>query len=316
MATGPDTAPNSPAGGGSRRRARFARRSGPGLGQAPVLLAVPAVLLLLAVHFAAPIAGMWYAFTDWSVTRPAQWVGLENFREALGDADQRAALLRTVELATIYVVVVNVLALALALALNRAIKTKGLLRTLYVLPALLGSLATAYIWQYVFDYRGGLNLALRTVGLDSWQQAWIGDPDWALWAILVAMVWNTVGLTMIIYLAGLQGVDSQLMEAAAVDGAGLWRRFRHIVLALIAPAITINVTLAMIRGLAAFDQVMALTGGGPVRSTETLATQVYKQTFELGRYGYGTALSLIMTLLIAVAAIVQLTVMRSREAQI
>ena len=316
MATGPDTPASEPVETQARRRSRFTRGGATSLGKVPLLLAVPALVLLITVHFAAPIAGMWYAFTSWSVTRPPDWVGLANFREALGDADQREALLRTLELASVYVVAVNVLALGLALGLNRAIKTKGLLRTFYVLPALFGPLATAYVWQYVFDYRGGLNIALRAVGLGSWQQAWLGDPDWALWCILVAMIWSTVGLTMIIYLAGLQGVDAQLMEAASVDGAGLWRRFRYIVLGLIAPAITINLTLTMIRGLASFDQIMALTGGGPVHSTETLATQIYKQTFELGRYGYGTALSLIMTLLIGIAAVVQLTVMRSREAQI
>jgi len=115
------------------------------------------------------------------------------------------------------------------------------------------------------------------------------------------------------YLAGLQGIPEELDEASAVDGASVRRRFRKITLPLLAPAITVSVTLSTIYGLGVFDQVFALTGGGPVDASETLATQIYKQTFAFGRFGYGTALSLILTVLITVLALAQLAVLRARE---
>lgn len=165
-------------------------------------------------------------------------------------------------------------------------------------------------------YEGPLNSLLGTLGLESWQRPWLGDPTWALWCVRVVMVWQYVGLTMIIYLAGLQGVPDELEEAAAVDGASLWMRLRRIVLPLLAPAITVASTLTLIHALRIFDQVMALTGGGPVDATETLATQVYKQTFQLGRFSYGAALALVLAAMIAVLSIAQTLILRRREAAV
>jgi raffinose/stachyose/melibiose transport system permease protein len=127
------------------------------------------------------------------------------------------------------------------------------------------------------------------------------------------LVWQFCGLTMVIYLAGLQGIPQELVEATAVDGATLWTRFRRVTLPLLAPAITVNVTLTLIFGLRVFDQVLGMTGGGPVNATETLATQVYKQTFAYGRFGYGAALALILAALISVMAISQALILRARE---
>jgi raffinose/stachyose/melibiose transport system permease protein len=127
------------------------------------------------------------------------------------------------------------------------------------------------------------------------------------------LVWQFVGLSMVMYLAGLEGIPEELDEASAVDGASTVRRFRKITLPLLAPAITDSVTLSTIYGLGVFDQVLAVTGGGPVDASETLATQIYKQTFAFGRFGYGTALSLVLTVLITVLAVAQLVVLRARE---
>jgi len=181
---------------------------------------------------------------------------------------------------------------------------------------IMSSLAVSYIWQFIFDYRGPLNQLFRFVGLDSWQQAWLGSPRFALWTIFVVMVWQFAGLTMVMYLAGLQGIPEELDEAAAVDGASLLFRVRRVTLPLLAPAVTVAVTYTLINGLRVFDQVLALTGGGPVTSSETLATQVYKQTFVNGRFGYGAALALVLTVLIAIASLVQLGILRARESRI
>jgi raffinose/stachyose/melibiose transport system permease protein len=292
---------------GRRRWRRHARA-------VPWAWVVPALLVVFAFRYVATGAGAWYAFTDWDgLTAHARWVGLDNFRQIFEDAAPRGALEHTLELAFAFVAVSNLIGLGLALALNRTVKTRGFLRALFFAPVIMSSLAVSYIWQFIFSYSGPLNNGLEAVGLSSFKHAWTGDPDWALWTIFVVLVWQFAGLSMVMYLAGLQGIPEELDEASAVDGASTWRRFRKITLPLLAPAITVSVTLSTIYGLGVFDQVFAVTGGGPVDASETLATQIYKQTFAYGRFGYGTALSLILTVLITILALAQLAILRARE---
>jgi raffinose/stachyose/melibiose transport system permease protein len=287
------------------------RRYGRG---APWLWVVPAVVVVLALRYAATGAGAWYAFTDWDGISPhAHFVGLSNFRQIFRDPASRGGLEHTLELAAAFVAAANLVGLLLALALHRTVKTRGLLRALFFAPVVMSSLAVAYVWQFIFSYAGPLNGLLGNLGLGSLKRGWTADPRWALWTIFVVLVWQFAGLSMVMYLAGLQGIPEELDEASAVDGASSWRRFRKITLPLLAPAITVSVTLSTIYGLGVFDQVLALTGGGPVDASETLATQIYKQTFAYGRFGYGTALSLVLTVLITVLAVAQLLVLRSRE---
>jgi raffinose/stachyose/melibiose transport system permease protein len=287
------------------------RRGGPR--RVPWWLAVPAVAFLLAYHFVAPLSAVWYAFTDWNGLGAAHWIGVDNFTQILHAPETRGALVHTLELALSLLVLANLLGCGLALALNRTIKSRNLLRSLFFLPAVISPLATAYIWQYIFTYDGALNRFLNYLGLHGWVRPWLGDPGWALWTILVVLVWQFSGLTMIIYLAGLQGIPAELDEAAAVDGASTWYRLRKVTLPMLAPALTVSATLSLIFGLRVFDQVLALTAGGPVGATETLATQVWQQTFAYGRFGYGAALSLVLAGLIAVMAIGQLLILRRRE---
>jgi raffinose/stachyose/melibiose transport system permease protein len=204
-------------------------------------------------------------------------------------------------------------ALALAVGLNRTLKSRNFIRALFFAPVVMSPLAVAYIWQFIFAYDGPLNSLLGAVGLGSWRQAWLGSPTWALWAIFLVLVWQFSGLTMIIYLAGLQGVPDELQEAAAVDCATTFYRFRRVTLPLLAPALTIALTLTLINGLRVFDQIIAWTNGGPYYATETLTTQIYQQTFVNGRFGYGAATALVLTAIITVFALAQLGVLRARE---
>jgi raffinose/stachyose/melibiose transport system permease protein len=264
-------------------------------------------VLLLAFHFIPVAAGSWYAFTDWNGIGHAHFVGLQNFRELFSNPVTRGAL---------RLIVVNVFGLVLALALNRTLKSRNLLRAVFFAPVVLSPLAVAFTWQYIFNFTGALNEFLKSVGEGSWTRAWLADPNWALIAILIVLVWQYTGLTMVIYLAGLQGIPDELIEASAVDGATMWIRFRRLILPLLAPAATINLTLTLVLSMRLFDQVIALTDGGPVNATETLATQVWRQTFVDGHYGYGSANALVLTALISVLALSQLVVMRLRERRI
>ena len=290
---------------------RFSRNARPG----PALWwAAPGALITFAVHFLAVAVGALYAFTDWDGTSlQADWVGLKNFQEILTTASARGALVNTLILAAAAVVLSNVIGMGLAMGLHRTLRTRNFLRAVFFAPVVLSPLAVSYIWQYIFDANGPLNRSLASVGLGSWATAWLADPIWARVAILVVMVWQYSGLAMAFYIAGLQSISEEIEEAASVDGATALQRFRHIILPLLAPALTVSVTLITVWSLRVFDQVLALTGGGPADATETLATQVYKQTFVAGRFGFGAALALVLTLLVAIVSIIQLVVLRARE---
>jgi raffinose/stachyose/melibiose transport system permease protein len=283
----------------------------------PWVLAVPAVVAVLAIRFVPSAFGATYAFTSWNgVGVDASWIGFENFRQVFRDPITSNALKNTFRLTGMLLVVVNVLGMLLALSLRSALKTRNFIRALFFLPFALSHLASGYIWQYIFQYDGPLNRVLRAVGLDSWQRTWLADPTFAIYTILVVLVWQYTGLAMIIYLAGLEGIPTELDDAAAVDGASPWLKFRRVTLPLLAPAITVSATLTLVFGFSAFDQVLSLTGGGPVNSTETLATQVWRNTFIFGRFGYGAALALILAGVVATLAITQVSLLRYRETRL
>jgi raffinose/stachyose/melibiose transport system permease protein len=293
-----------------RRALRPRRRS---LIRPPWLLALPGLASLFAFHFVPIGLGGYYAFTNWSGLPHATWLGLDNFREIVRDEATRGALWHTIELAVCFVVLVNAIGLALALGLNRAVKSRHLLRSVLFAPVAVSPLALGFIWLWIFTYDGALNRVLGDVGLSSLKRVWLADPSTALWTILAVMVWQFSGLAMVLYLAGLQGISEELYEATLVDGASGWFRLRKVVLPLLAPAMTVSATMTLIIGLRVFEQVKALTDGGPVGATETLATEVYRQTFLLGRYGYGAALALILTALITGLALTQLALLRRNE---
>jgi raffinose/stachyose/melibiose transport system permease protein len=298
----------------SRLAVLGSRRHG-GPRKAPWILVVPAVVLVTGFFIVAPALGVRYAFTDWNGLSHARWIGLGNFREIFRSPETSTALWNTLKLAGAFFVLVNILGLGLALALNRVLRTRFILRSIFFLPVVVIPLATSYIWEYIFDYTGPLNKFLNWAGLHSWVHPWLGDPGFALWTILIVMLWQYTGLTMVLYLAGLAGIPQELDEAAAVDGATTWTRFRRVTLPLLAPAITVAATLTTIIGLRTFDQILALTGGGPVYASETLSTEMYKQTFAAGRFGYGAALALVLTVLILVLAITQVAILRRGEAR-
>jgi raffinose/stachyose/melibiose transport system permease protein len=282
-------------------------------GRVPWWWILPGLLVVLALQYAPVIAGSWYALTDFTGIGKATYVGLDNFSQIFHDPVAKDALLHTVELAVVFVIGVNVLGLAFALAINRALKSRHFIRALLFAPVVLTPLATSYIWGFIFQTDGPLNAVLGSIGLESLQKTWLGDPTWALWCITVVFIWQGTGIAVLIYLAGLQGIPQELDEAAAVDGASTWYRVRRVTLPLLAPAMTVNITLALIQGLRAFDQILALTNGGPLNATETLATQVWKQTFVNGRFGYGAALAVVLTVLVAVASLIQLALLRANE---
>lgn len=276
--------------------------------------ALPAIVLVIGVHYVATLTGGFFAFTNWTGLGDFDFIGFDNFVRIFSDPLLFGSVVNTLFLAFGSVILTNVLGLLFALAINRMLKTRYILRTLLFLPVVLSPLAVSYVWKFIFQFDGPLNDFLGLIGLQGMQKVWLADPSWSIWAILAVVVWQQTGFVMVIYLAGLASVPIEVEEAAALDGAGVWGRFWHVVVPAIRPSIAIATTLGIIQGLRIFDQILALTGGGPAGATETLATQVYKQAFSLGQFGFGSALALVLTIIILGFAILQQYATRDRDA--
>jgi raffinose/stachyose/melibiose transport system permease protein len=299
----------------TRRARRRGRRRVSPTGAPTRWFAAPALAIYALIVIYPSLGGAYYAFTDWSGIGAHHWIGLQNFKTLFSDDQSFGSLVNTIKLTVFIVIIQNAVGLALALGVHTLIKSRYVLRTVFFAPAVLSPVVIAFLWKYMFNPQpdAGLNALLGFFGLAFLQQNWLGDPAVALWAIGLTVVWQYAGYSMVIFLAALQGIPRDLEEAAALDGAGRWQRFRHIVLPLIAPAMTINLTLSTIGGLKLFDQVFAITGGGPGYSTETLSTLIYKQAFVFGQFGYSTAVALVLALLVSGLALIQMRYLQSRE---
>ncbi len=303
----PDVGPAPPAGRPVRRRRN---RLGP-----PWLFVAPALLVYAAIVLYPAASGVLYAFTDWSGLGDWSFVGLRNFDSLLGDDRALGSLKNTLLLTVAIVVVQNGVGLLLALGVHARIKSRMLLRAIFFAPVVVSPVMVAFLWKYVYnpDPGAGLNGLLGAVGLGSLRQDWLGDPSLALWSVAAMVVWQHAGYSMVIFLAGLEGIGKDVQEAATIDGAGPFTRFRYVIWPLLAPSTTINVMLSTIGGLKLFDQVFAATGGGPGYATETLSTVLYKEAFVFGRYGYSTAVALVLALFVAAVSLVQIRYLRARE---
>lgn len=275
---------------------------------------LPALALYVFVVLVPSVQGAGLAFTDWDGLSPVKnFVGLDNFREMLKDPAARGALRQTLIIAVAVTVVQNTIGLLLALGVHSRIRSRFVLRVLLFAPAVMTPVVTAALWKYMLAPEGALNSLFGAVGLDGMRQNWLGDPDLALASVIGVIVWQFSGYSMVIFLAGLQGIPNEVYEAAAVDGAGAWRRFRSVVLPLLAPAMTINLMLSIIGGLKLFDQVWVLTSGGPGNATETLSTLLYKNAFQFNEYGYSVAIAIVLTVFVAVISSGQYGLLRRQE---
>jgi raffinose/stachyose/melibiose transport system permease protein len=290
------------------------RRRHYGVEKVPWFFLAPALFLYIFIVLYPAGSGVVYAFTDWDGwTLRASFVGLANFNRLFQDPQALAALEHVLMLATVITLVQTAVGLALALGVNAQLKTRHALRVIFFAPVVFVPLVVAYIWQYLLTPDGPINAILGGVGLSGLEQTWLGDPNLALWSIALISIWQNVGFSMTIFIAGLQGVPAELIEAANLDGAGPWRRLWAVTFPLLAPATTINVVLTLMGSLKLFDQVYGTTGGGPGYATETLATFLFKEGFLNSHYGYGSAIGLAMTALVFVISLVVVTILRRYE---
>jgi raffinose/stachyose/melibiose transport system permease protein len=281
---------------------------------APWWFIVPAAAVYAFVTVAPDIQAALYSFTDWNgLSTSFSFTGFANYVQAFANPYFIKGLVNTILLTVMITVAQIVVGLALAVALSAKLRTRTILRALFFTPVVLTSVAVGYIWKFLYAPTGAINDVLGAIGLDGLQRDWLGDPSVNLWSIAFMCVWQSVGITMVIFIAGLEGIDAETIEASHLDGTNAWQRFWYIRRPLLAPAFVVNSVLCVIGGLRIFDQIYITTQGGPARSTSTLATLTYTDGFVPGNYSYGITLSIILAVLVGAISIVQFRLTRERS---
>ena len=275
------------------------------------LLVVPALVFYLVFVVYPLFGGFFYSMTDWNGISPDfNFVGLKNYVNLFHDQFVLEPLGNSVVFAFVSMILLNVLGLIFAVGLDN-IAGKSFYRGLFYLPSVLGSLVVGYIFSFLFSMP--FASIGQKFGWDVLANNALGNQDWALMMGCLVSAWKNVGWYMVIYIAGLQNVDKSLHEAAIIDGASSWKRFWSVTFPLIAPAFTINMILSVERAFKEYDLIFALTGGGPGRASELLSMTIYNESFTNKRAGYGSALGVILFLIIVAITLIQLFALRRRE---
>ena len=251
---------------------------------------------------------------DWSVLPDvaSPFVGLKHYGEALADPVFATALRNTALYAIVTVPGQMALGLLVALGLNQISRLRTLLRTLYYLPVVTSWVVVSLIFKFIFAGDAGLaNVVLRDrLGVIPDYVSWLTEPVTALFVVMLLGTWKGIGWTMVIFLAGLQGIPRELLEAGAIDSAGRWARFRHITLPLLRPATLFVLVMLLIGAFNVFISVYLLTGGKPLHQTEVLLTYMYQQAFDFLEFSYGAAISYVLAAIVFALSLVQLRVLR------
>jgi raffinose/stachyose/melibiose transport system permease protein len=289
------------------------------LGNSPALLNLmylPALILFGIFIFYPLIEGLKYSFTNWNGYSPKySWVGFDNYSDIFNDPK----ILRTINNTFIYgigsTLLQNLLGLAYALFLDQKIRGQNLVRTIVYLPIIISPLIMGYVWYFFFQYDGGAVNDLF-IWLGKEPVDWLGDGSRAVWLITLVNVYQYMGVSMMVYLAGLQAIPKEFQEAATLDGVGWFSRLRYITLPLMMPAITVNVLINLIGGFKLFDVIVAMTNGGPGYSSQSLSTMMYNLYFARQDAGHAAALGNVMFVTIFGLSVVVMLFLRRREVKL
>lgn len=278
-----------------------------------VLFIGPAAVFYIIFMLIPLVQAVYYSFTDWNLgSQTVNFIGFANYIEAFtNDPSFRSSLLLTFQYTAIVVIVQNVMALSIAMLIESRNRTRSLFRTAFFLPNMVSLIISAFMWSFIFTV---VLPQLADAGLGFLDQGWLGNPDVALYSIIIVAVWRGTGYMMLIYIAALQGVPRELMEASVIDGAGPIQKFLNVTFPSIRHAITICIFLTLNEAFKVFDVVYGLTGGGPGRSTQVIALNIYEEAFSRNfRYGYANAKAMILFVVILIITIIQVKVTSAKE---
>lgn len=266
--------------------------------------------LVLVIPF---IQGVISAFTDWNGFKYTKFVGTVNFKDALTDANFWHTMRFTFMFVIVSTVLVNLIGFGLALLVTVKMRGVNLFRTFFFVPNLIGGVILGVIWQFIFG-RALLSIS-KNYDLPFFQESWLIDPTKAFWALIIVTVWQMSGYMMIIYVTGLMSIENDVLEAAKIDGASPFRTLLSIKMPLMVSAFTISIFLTIRNAFMAYDINLALTGGGPYRSTELVSMHVVTEAFDFGNFATGQAKAIVMFLIIAAVAVTQVAISKRMEVQ-
>lgn len=281
-----------------------------------LLFCLPALLLYSTFVLYPAFDGFRLSLTNWNGLNPTkEYVGFSNYLELLEDKTFIDSLLFTTRYVIYMVILQNLIALFLAIVIESLRKGKRFLRTIFFFPNMISMIIGGFIWMFIFT-RVFPQIAEIT-GMMIFDESWIGNPDFSFYSILILSLWGSVGYLMIIYIAALQGVPNQLVEAATIDGANRIQIIWYVIRPMIMNSITIGIFIALSSSFKVFDQVFALTGGGPGTATQVVSLNIYMEAFALrSRFGYASAKAVVLFLTILIITGLQLIVMKQKEVEL
>ena len=265
----------------------------------PKLVLSPSLAAVLVFVYGFIAYSIYLSFTDSKMLPSNELVGWENYGTLWGLSAWHTALVNLAVFASLYIVICTAIGLVLAIFLDQKIRGEGVLRPIYLYPMALSFIVTGTAWKWLLDPGIGLEHTFHLWGWESFHFGWIKDRDFAIYTVVLAAVWQTSGFVMAMFLAGLRGIDNEILKAAQIDGASNWNLYRRIVIPLLRPAFLSAFVILSHLAIKSYDLVIALTGGGPGRATELPATFMYSYTFTRNQMGVGAASAVIMLMTIA-----------------
>jgi raffinose/stachyose/melibiose transport system permease protein len=266
--------------------------------------------IVLVVPF---VNGVYYTFTDWDGFETTKLVGFSNYSKSFQDPTFWSTLRFTALFVVVSLILVNAVAFGLALIVTSKLRSKNFLRTFFFVPNLVGGVVLGVIWQFIFN--SAIVALANKYDWELFKQSWLQDTGKAFWALIIVTVWQSSGYMMIVYITGLVSIENDVLEASQIDGASAIRTLFTIKIPLMAQAFTIALFLTLRGGFMAYDVNVALTGGGPFRTTELISLHIFQDAFANGNFGTGQSKAVVMFLIVALAALVQVTISKRYEVQ-
>lgn len=276
------------------------------------LFLAPCLLALFMVVILPFIIGIYYSMTDWNGINQPVFSGLANYQKLLNDPLFWKSLLFTAKFSVVFIVLINILGLALAMLVTRAIPYRDMMRTAFYVPNLIGGLILGFIWQFVFINVFDL-LADKTGWI--WLKGWLSTTETGFWGLIIITAWQMAGYVMVIYVAYIESVPIELIEAADIDGANPWQKFTKIISPLIFPAFTVSLFITLSNSFKLFDQNLTLTRGAPGNTTQMIALNIYQTAYTENRMALGQAKAVILFIIIAVISIIQVYYNKKKEVE-
>lgn len=277
---------------------------------APYLWVLPAVIVYGIFKLVPLFSGIYMALLRWDGIEDPRFIGLRNFEKILSDDLTLRVLANNAEYAVLTVAGKIVLSLFLALMLNQALRGRTFYRTSLFMPVVMSFVVIGILWRWLFNAQFGLiNHLFEALGIGFLSQDWLGDTSIALKSLTLVDIWKWYGFHMVIFLAGLQSIPSELYEAAKIDGASVWQQFRHVTLPMLQPVMIVNVTISLMGAFNVFDIPYVMTEGGPANSTNVMALHIYLRGFKFYRFGFSAALSYVLLTIVTLVAALQLWLM-------